>query len=96
MHRLIIFSLFFTCLILSACLETKPDEDSPIEHETELITHSIPEGDLEILVIEGCEYIVYKDGRGSNHGFGYMSHKGNCNNPIHIYNDLSSDTLELS
>jgi len=95
MHKSILILLSFAFIFFSACFEPVQDEDSPIEHETEQIIHNIPEGDLEILVIEGCEYIVFKDGRGSNHGFGYMSHKGNCNNPIHIYNVLSSDTSEI-
>ena len=35
----------------------------------------------EIYMLEGCEYIVIGSG---SHRWG--SHKGNCNNPIHICN----------
>jgi short subunit fatty acids transporter len=34
-----------------------------------------------IIIIEGCEYIQFS----SFGGWSYI-HKGNCNNPIHIYN----------
>ena len=38
---------------------------------------------LEIIVIDDCEYLYgYVGGNG-----GYvLCHKGNCNNPIHVYN----------
>ena len=26
--------------------------------------------------------VIYKEIEGNNHAFGYMAHKGNCNNPI--------------
>ena len=93
MNKATIFFLFFFFVFFSACLENKLEEDSPIEHQTEQTIHQIPEGDLEILLIEDCEYIVFKDGRGSNHGFGYMSHKGNCKNPIHIYQMPPQDSI---
>ena len=94
------FYLFFSILIISACNQ-KPvvDEDSELEHQTEEIIHKIQEGDLEILTIDNCEYIVFKDYKGSNHGFGYMAHKGNCSNPIHVYRDTipqSSDKTETT
>lgn len=33
--------------------------------------------------IEGCEYLVYGSGRDR-----MMTHKGNCDNPIHRYNQV--------
>ena len=73
-------------LSLVACQEKQGmDEDTVLEHNTEILLHEIKEGDMEILTIDGCEYIIYKDGLGTNHGFGYMAHKGNCKNPIHCY-----------
>lgn len=72
---------------LLSCSEPQTiEEDTLLEHQTEVILHNIKEGDMEILFIDECEYIVFKDGMGTNHGFGYMAHKGNCKNPIHIYN----------
>lgn len=40
---------------------------------------------IQTLELEGCEYWVYSCSRG-NLGFGFMSHKGNCKNPIHQHN----------
>ncbi|NNF22002.1 MAG: hypothetical protein HKN67_08675 [Saprospiraceae bacterium] len=73
-----------------SCAEPQSENEDPVEHNTELLIHQLPEGDLEFFEIEGCEYIIFKDGMGTNHGFGYMTHKGNCKNPIHIYRDTSS------
>lgn len=33
----------------------------------------------KIVVIDGCQYIQYYQ----THGFPAITHKGNCNNPIH-------------
>jgi len=38
---------------------------------------------LDIIIMDGCEYIY--GNIGSNGGY-VLCHKGNCNNPIHIYN----------
>ena len=57
----IILFLFFGLII--SCQNKIQDEDDQLEHETEEIIHKIEEGDLEILNIDGCEYIVFKDGR---------------------------------
>ena len=85
----------FTQLIIFGCEPPVPEEDTQLEHQAEMTIHQIPEGDLEILEIDGCEYIIFKDARGSNHGFGYMAHKGNCKNPIHCYNSGNDvNTLE--
>ena len=39
----------------------------------------------DVVEIDGCEYIVYKNSYGHT-GSGYMSHKGDCKNPIHEHN----------
>jgi hypothetical protein len=36
-----------------------------------------------VINIDGCQYIVYDAGSGHNSN-GFMAHKGNCNNEIHI------------
>lgn len=41
----------------------------------------------EIIVIDGCEYIAYKDNARSIS----IEHKGNCKNPIHY--QVKHDTL---
>ena len=73
-------------MIFISCEEQKVEEDSSLEHITEELIHNIKDGDLEILEIEGCEYLVYKEHIRANQGFGYLAHKGNCKNPIHCYN----------
>lgn len=79
--QFLVFSLFVSC-------ETseKKDEDTPLEHQTEISIHDVKKDDVEILLIDGCEYIVYKESDGANKAYGYMSHKGNCKNPVHCYN----------
>ena len=57
---------------LTACTETTVQKK-----QTEIVT---ADGNrpLEVVVIEGCEYLHYR------HGHSYMlCHKGNCKNPIH-------------
>ena len=87
---LVIFAVFLSCEQPAV-----QDEDNALEHQTEEVIHKIEVGDLEILEIDGCEYIVFKDGQGTNHGFGYMAHKGNCKNPIHCYKTVT-DSLDTS
>lgn len=86
-------------ILFASCEEPKQEEDTPLEHEAEVRIHTIPEGDLEIIEIDGCEYIAFKDARGNNHGFGYLAHKGNCINPIHCHNQMmktDSSNIELN
>ena len=80
--------LFLLCciflIVVFSCKQPKPkDEDTELEHQTEVTIHSIKEGDVEIIEIDGCQYIVYKETTDANHGFGYMAHKGNCSNSFH-------------
>jgi len=78
-------AIFF--IIISCEQVPKKDEDSKLEHDTEISIHNIKKDDVEILLIDGCEYIVYKESDGANRAYGYMSHKGNCKNPIHCRNE---------
>lgn len=98
-----VIQLFFLLLVtvyLYSCKPRNPlEEESSVEHQAEEEIHKIPEGDFEILEIDGCQYIVYKEVDGANKAFGYMAHKGNCTNPIHHYNisddkPLTIDTLQ--
>ena len=36
---------------------------------------------VKTILIEGCEYFAFRDG----HGVVMITHKGNCNNPVHQY-----------
>ena len=84
-------------LILVSCEPPSiPEEDTKLEHSTEESLHNVAVGDVEIILIDSCEYIIYKETEGANHGFGYMAHKGNCNNPAHIYRQNSvNDSVQL-
>ena len=89
----IALTLFATMLSLIACEQPKPpEEDTQIESTAEKAILGVAKGDVEVIIIEDCEYILYKKTKGNNQGFGFMSHKGNCNNPIHIYQ--TPDTVE--
>ena len=95
MKKLVCIPFLVICLISIGC-DQKPskDEDSKLEHETEETIHSMEEGDVEIISIDGCEYIVYKESEGANHAYGYMAHKGNCANPIHCHNQHSPEAQD--
>jgi len=89
---IILLTSFF---ILTGCeQQPKNEEDSTLEHKTEKIIHSIKEGDVEIISIEGCEYIVYKEAEGANHAYGYMAHKGNCSNSIHCRSHTAEEGIK--
>ncbi|WP_349352528.1 MULTISPECIES: hypothetical protein [unclassified Flagellimonas] len=66
-------------------LERQRIEDS-LANSIEGKTSNIPKDHFETIVFEGCEYLVYKEEPDSNSAFGFMAHKGNCNNPIHVSN----------
>lgn len=81
--------LLFAILLFIGCEEKfAPEKESKTEHEAENSIHNVTVGDVEIIIIDGCEYIIYKERNGNNQGYGYMAHKGNCKNPIHIYNKI--------
>ena len=44
-----------------------------------------PKLDYEIVEIEGCEYVIARETKMPHTGYGFMAHKGNCKNPIHVY-----------
>ena len=79
--------MFFATLFFFTSCETKTKEKVE-EKITELPKHLINRIDvhqLEVIEIDGCEYIFYKKSPNINMGFGFMAHKGNCKNPIHYY-----------
>lgn len=81
-------------LFISACQPitiTQEEKVSETEIETEQKINEIDIHDLEILVIDKCEYIFYKKSPSTNRGFGFMAHKGNCKNSIHYYSRNEAD-----
>jgi predicted RNA-binding Zn ribbon-like protein len=85
-----IFFLFSACQSQTQEKE-KEKEVSETELQTEQLINEIDIHDLEILVIDNCEYIFYKKSPSTYRGFGFMSHKGNCKNPIHFYSRSKKD-----
>ena len=70
----------------------KQEENSLLKHQTEEPIHKIKDGDLEILEIDDCEYLLYKEHMLANNGLGYMPHTGNCKSPVQ---KLESDSSLL-
>ncbi len=74
---------------LISCREKVQDEDDLTEKTAEELMENIKKGDFEIITIDKCEYLVYSRAK----AFGFMAHKGNCKNPIHVYNELPNDAV---
>jgi len=78
--------------LFSACQpQIQEKEVSVTELETEQLINEIDVHDLQILIIDKCEYIFYKKSPSTNRGFGFMAHKGNCKNTIHFYSRNKKD-----
>jgi predicted RNA-binding Zn ribbon-like protein len=78
--------------LFSACQpQIQEKEITTKEIPTEQLINEIDVHDLEILIIDKCEYIFYKKSQSTNKGFGFMAHKGNCKNPIHFYSRNKKD-----
>ena len=81
-------ALFLSLTCISCGLRTELPEDQPntefaqSEHQLEELTPD----NFEFIEIEGCEYVVFRHVSGT-HGYGFMAHKGNCDNPIHCRRD---------
>jgi hypothetical protein len=70
MKKIIITTLILATL--TACTEPT------VQTKQTNIVIEYGQNPVEIVVIEGCEYLHYR------HGHAYMlCHKGNCKNPIH-------------
>ncbi|MEP5613863.1 MAG: hypothetical protein ABJP45_16550 [Cyclobacteriaceae bacterium] len=84
-------SVIILAILLVGCSKVQDAEDKPKEENAALDFSK--NNEFETIVIEECEYIIVKKSPRSNQGFGLMSHKGNCKNPIHVYNSM--DTAQL-
>ena len=95
-NKLVFWTLLTLAWTLQSCDQSRPpEEESVVEHSTEMEMEKIPVEDVEIITVDGCEYIIYKHSPRSNTGFGFMAHKGNCSNPIHIYRKPDTTTSAL-
>ncbi len=83
-------AITFLAILLISCepeVEKEVEIDSELEKTTEEIIKSLYNDDAEIITIDECEYIVIKY-TFSKDSYGFMTHKGNCSNPIHVYNEV--------
>ena len=93
MRTIDILIILATICVLSSCeqpltLETGGEELKP---QLNNVTHKNIAGHYEVLLIDNCQYILFSEKVGINLGYGYLSHKGNCSNSIHLYQN--PDTL---
>lgn len=84
-------NILFVALMFIFCSSCEIDQkkskhETPSEHRTELKINQLQDEDFEVIEFEGCEYLIYKHHSASNIGYGFMAHKGNCKNPIHLHN----------
>ena len=76
----------FILSVLFAMVSCSEQPDTNIYHDAKstddvykvvISSSSIPI-DLQVVVIDSCEYLIGHDLAASYRGYGYLSHKGNC------------------
>lgn len=70
--QIILFVVLFILMILGASCSSRHEESK----RTVL---SDTQSEYKIIVIEGCEYIIYSYSYANNYSFS-ITHKGNCKN----------------
>ena len=91
MKTILILALLGVLVTAIGCEQPKPsEEDTELENTVVNMIDDVIIGDVEVIIIENCEYLIYKKAKGNNQGYGFMSHKGNCKNPIHLYSTPTS------
>ena len=78
MKKILILSILFaisfvSCSDTSHNIETQKHEN----HETGEVTYVARDVTFHVVEIDSCEYLI-GDSYGGYHGYGYLSHKGNC------------------
>lgn len=76
---ILILTVLTSCNLQDAKTDNGNSEISTIEQEIK----NISVNKLSVIVYDGCEYIIYKEDKAANSSYGFMTHKGNCSNPIH-------------
>jgi len=71
-------------LVIGALFACDSDGDGSVWWESNQIDADLVIKNHKIVVIDDCQYILYDITFGYN-GYGMLTHKGNCNNPIHVY-----------
>ena len=77
MKMILILALLGVLVTSTGCEQPKPsDEDTASENTVAKMIDDVIIGDVEVIIIENCEYLIYKKAMGNNQGYGFMSHKG--------------------
>ena len=71
-------------LFIGALFACDSDGDGSILFESNQIDVEMIIKNYKIIVIDDCQYILY-DTTFGHKGYGMLTPKGNCNNPIHVY-----------
>ena len=79
----ITFTGILTLIAAVSCDGPLPGEQVDFEDQAATKSTTIPPSSIEIIIFDECEYIMYKEKEGTNLAYGYMAHKGNCQNPEH-------------
>lgn len=74
---LLVIGLLFSC---------DNDGDGSLWWESNQVDSELLIKNHKVIVIDECQYILYDIKFGAS-GYGMLTHKGNCNNPIHCYNE---------
>jgi ATP-dependent Zn protease len=80
-----ILSISFVLFFFVSCnfQDKKDGKLSPKNISVEQLINEIPTNKIEVIVYDGCEYVIYKKDKDSNSSYSFMAHKGNCSNSIH-------------
>lgn len=79
--------ILISSTILFAMISCGEQPDTNIYHEVErtndvykvnVISTSNDPISLRVVIIDSCEYLIGRNTFGSNVGYGYLTHKGNC------------------
>lgn len=72
----VLLIVFIACMVTIGCSEEK----NPDRVNSETVEHGFGRG-VSIITVDSCQYVWVARGYGAG-----LSHKGNCNNPIHKIN----------
>lgn len=87
---LMIFMLALGAIICQSCGETNEEMKARMEKEGNVVSVDNVLVHYQVVKIGNCEYIT--GWKGDYHGGPFLTHKGDCSNPIHKF--INSDSLK--
>lgn len=78
--------LILTVLASCSLQDEKTDNLNTEKTSVEQQIKNVPSNKIEVVVYDGCEYIILKEDEDQNSSYGFMAHKGNCSNLTHEHN----------